>query len=119
MTQKTPRPVAVVTGASSGIGEEFARQLAARGYNLVLVARRADRLEALAQQLGGANVRAEALPCDLEQAEATRALPSRVAELGLEVDVLVNNAGFGTNGPFVERPLESQVGQIRVNCEAM
>jgi short-subunit dehydrogenase len=110
---------ALVTGASSGIGEEFARQLAARGHNLVLVARRRQRLEALAQQLGGAGVRAEVLTCDLTEPDETRAIPSRVAELGLEVDVLVNNAGFGINGPFVERGLESQVGQIRVNCEAL
>jgi short-subunit dehydrogenase len=110
---------ALVTGASSGIGEEFARQLAARGYNLVLVARRGDRLSALAQQLGGASVRAEVLACDLAAPEETRALGARIGDLGLQVDVLVNNAGFGINGPFAERSLESQIGQIRVNCEAL
>lgn len=110
---------ALITGASSGIGEEFARQLAKRGYNLVLVARRAERLNALAKQLGPAGVRAEVEPADLEKAEVVRALPARIAERGFEVDLLVNNAGFGAWGPFLDSPLDRQVGQIRVNVEAL
>jgi short-subunit dehydrogenase len=110
---------ALVTGASSGIGDQFARRLAERGYNLVLVARRSDRLEALAKQLGPTGVRAEVLAADLRDAAEVRGIPARVAERGLETDILVNNAGFGWNGRFVESDLQSQVGQIRVNVEAL
>jgi uncharacterized protein len=110
---------ALITGASSGIGEQFARKLAHRGHNVVLVARRADRLEGLARQLGPLAVRAEVEAVDLGRPEEVRGLPARLAERGLEVDVLVNNAGFGAYGRFLERDLESQVGQIRVNAEAL
>jgi uncharacterized protein len=110
---------ALITGASSGIGEEFARQLAARGYNLVLVARRGQRLNALAAQLGARSVRVEVEVADLQSSDMVRALPARVAERGLEVDLLVNNAGFGSYGAFADSRLESEVGQIRVNVEAL
>jgi short-subunit dehydrogenase len=110
---------ALITGASSGIGEEFARQLAARGYNLVLVARRGQRLKALAAQLGPRAVRAEIEVADLRSPDMVRALPARVAERGLEVDLLINNAGFGSYGPFATNDLENEVGQIRVNVEAL
>jgi short-subunit dehydrogenase len=110
----------LVTGASSGIGEQFALQLADLGYDLILVARREDRLRALAGQISSKGSRAEVLATDLSDPDAVQALPLRVAELGLEVDILVNNAGFGTaHRPFAETPFESQTGQIRVNCEAL
>jgi short-subunit dehydrogenase len=105
---------ALVTGASSGIGEQFARQLSARGYELVLVARRADRLEALASDLP---TKAYPLPCDLGTEAAT--VPVRVAELGVDVALLVNNAGFGTSGPFLEHDPLLDAHQVRVNCEAV
>jgi short-subunit dehydrogenase len=105
---------ALVTGASSGIGEEFARALAARGHELILVARRADRLERLAAQLP---VNAHVVPCDLATEAAS--LPAKVEELGLAVDLLVNNAGFGTYGPFVEVDPSRDADQVRVNCEAI
>jgi short-subunit dehydrogenase len=104
----------LVTGASSGIGAEFARELARRGYDLVLVARRAERLEQLAQELGG---KAHVVPCDL--ANAAGELPARVAELGVEVDLLVNNAGFGTAGRFLEQDPEREAEEVRLNCEAI
>ena len=104
---------ALVTGASSGIGEQFARQLSARGHELVLVARRADRLESLATELP---TKAHVLPCDLATDAASVA--PRVGELGVEVDLLVNNAGFGTAGPFLEHDPERDAEQVRVNCEA-
>jgi short-subunit dehydrogenase len=106
---------ALVTGASSGIGEQFARQLAERGYELVLVARREDRLNRLAEDLLPA--RAHVVRCDL----ATEAgeLSARVAELGVEVGLLVNNAGFGTSGPFLDHDPGRDAEQVRVNCEAV
>jgi short-subunit dehydrogenase len=106
--------VALVTGASSGIGEEFARALSARGQEVVLVARRAERLERLAGELPGP---AHVIPCDL--ATEPDALVMRVRELGLEVDLLVNNAGFGTYGRFVDLDPEADAAQVRVNCEVV
>jgi short-subunit dehydrogenase len=105
---------ALVTGASSGIGEQFARQLAARGHDLVLVARRADRLERLA---GDLPTEARVIACDLANDAAS--LSGRVQEIGAEVDLLVNNAGFGTSGPFLEHEPERDAEQIRLNCEAV
>ena len=107
-------PVALITGASSGIGAEFARALSARGHEVVLVARRTDRLEQLAAELRGS---AHVVACDLA-AEAD-ALPGRVAELGVEVDLLVNNAGFGAYGRFVDADPGADAGQVRLNCEAV
>jgi uncharacterized protein len=105
---------ALITGASSGIGEQFARQLSARGNDLILVARREDRLRKLADELPGA---AHVVLCDL--ASDADKLHSRVRELGLDVDLLVNNAGFGTYGPFVEGDAQRDAEEIRVNCEAL
>lgn len=106
--------VALVTGASSGIGEAIARRLAARGTELVLVARRRDRLEALAAELP---VRAHVVPCDL--ATGAGDLAERVAELGVEVDLLVNNAGIGAYGPFAGGDAAWDARQVRLNCEAV
>ncbi|MCW2552272.1 MAG: oxidoreductase, partial [Mycobacterium sp.] len=84
----------LVTGASSGIGDEIAKEFARRGRHVVLVARRADRLQALAASLGSAP---DVLAADLSRAEDRAALPGRVADLGMVVDVLVNNAGLSTS----------------------
>jgi uncharacterized protein len=108
------RETALVTGASSGIGEQFARSLAARGHDLALVARRADRLERLAAELP---TEAHVIPCDLAADAAS--LPDRIAELGLQVELLVNNAGFGTSGPFLEQDPDRVAEQVQVNCEAI
>jgi short-subunit dehydrogenase len=105
---------ALVTGASSGIGEQFARQLAARGHDLVLVARRVDRLERLAEELP---THAHVVACDLASDAAS--LAGRVEELGVKVDLLVNNAGFGTSGPFVENDPAREAEEVRLNCEAI
>jgi uncharacterized protein len=107
-------PLAVVTGASAGIGEVFARKLAAQGYRLLLAARRRDRLEALAAEFPG---RAEAFPADLASEAGVRALEERIA--GDEtLELLVNNAGFGTLGRFWELPVESQETMHRLHVMA-
>jgi short-subunit dehydrogenase len=106
--------VALVTGASSGIGAEFAKQLSQRGYEVILVARRADRLEQLASELSGP---AHAVSCDL--ANDAPSLEGRIAGLGLQVDVLVNNAGFGTHGRFAESDAAREAEEVRLNCEAV
>lgn len=107
------RGVALVTGASSGLGEEFGRQLAKRGYSLVLVARRKDRMDALAKELGGAEV----IEADLCAPEGVAAVAKRI-EAG-DIEVLVNNAGFGTNGEFAELPLERELEEIDLNVRAL
>jgi uncharacterized protein len=110
----------LITGASSGIGAAFARELAQRGYGVTLVARREIRLKALAQELERAHgIRAEALPCDLADERERDDLPRRIDALGLHADVLVNNAGIGTNGRFVELNRARELEQIRVLCEAV
>jgi uncharacterized protein len=105
---------ALITGASSGIGEEFARQLAGRGYDLILVARRRDRLEQLAEQLP---TTAHVIECDLVSDAAE--LPARVQQIGVDVDLLINNAGFGLRGRFLELDAERETEMVRVNCEAV
>ena len=108
--------VALVTGASSGIGEAFARQLAERGYRVALVARSEDKLRALSEELGGG---AEVLPCDLADPAARDRLAATIAERGLDVEVLVNNAGFGVYQDFAESDREREIEQARVNVEAV
>src|SRR3712207_1813631 len=107
----------LITGASSGLGAEFARQLARRGYGLTLVARREGRLVSLAQELAVEHgVRAEVVACDLTDPGARATLSGRVGALGLRVDVLINNAGFATGGPFHESGAVDEVQQVRLLC---
>lgn len=111
---------ALITGASSGIGAEIARALAKRGYSLTLAARREDRLSDLASELHTRyGVRAGVVPCDVGKAEERERLAQKVAQLGLEVEVLVNNAGFGYAGDFIHADRHRQVEMVRVNCEAI
>lgn len=107
---------ALVTGASSGLGEEFARQLAERGYRVALVARSEDKLRALAEEIGG---EAEVFPCDMSDPEARDRLVQEVKSRGLTVEVLVNNAGFGVYCDFAESDRERELEQARVNVEAV
>ncbi len=104
-------PVTLITGASAGLGEEFARQLSERGQRLVLVARRKDRLDALAGELG--NARSIAL--DLSQKGSTEVLMADVAKAGEQVDTLINNAGFGLIGRFANRDPERLREMIDLN----
>jgi short-subunit dehydrogenase len=105
---------ALITGASAGIGEEFARQLAGRGYELILVARRKDRLEQLAEELP---TKATVIESDLAT-EADK-LPAKVKRRRLQVDLLVNNAGFGLRGRFLDLDPKREAEMVRVNCEAV
>jgi short-subunit dehydrogenase len=105
---------ALITGASSGIGEQFARALAARGHDLVLVARRRDRLERLAGELPTTS---HVIACDLGSEAGT--LPAKVEGLGVQVDLLVNNAGFGRRGRFLDTPEGRDAEMVRLNCEAV
>ncbi|MGZ3402431.1 MAG: SDR family NAD(P)-dependent oxidoreductase [Phenylobacterium sp.] len=103
------RPLALVTGASAGIGAAFARAYAARGHDLALVARRADRLEALAAELSAAHgIEAFAVPADLGEWEACSRVMAAIAERGRHVDVLVNNAGFSVAQSFAAVPWSRQ-----------
>ncbi|HEY7052458.1 MAG TPA: SDR family NAD(P)-dependent oxidoreductase [Mycobacterium sp.] len=108
--------VALITGASSGIGEAIARDLARRGYHLVLVARRAEILDAIAEELRG---RAHPLPADLASREDRAALPGRVADLGVTVDILVNNAGLSTVGPVAKSIPEKELNLVEVDVAAV
>jgi uncharacterized protein len=112
------RPTAVVTGASSGIGAEFARQLAARGYDLLLIARRGDRLRSLADELAAAHeITVAILVADLAKDEdRARATEHVIAAENLAV--LVNNAGFGTQGSFEDADLDSQERMQRLHILA-
>jgi short-subunit dehydrogenase len=111
-----PDRAAVVTGASSGIGAEIARELCRRGHQVVLVARSVDRLDALAAELGeGAHV----LPADLADRPTRAALPDRVGALGLTPDIVVNNAGLSTLGPVAKSDPDAEVNMIEVDVVAV
>ena len=107
--------IALITGASAGLGIEFARQLCARGHRLVLAARRKDRLDELADNLG--NARAVAI--DLSEADSTERLMADVAAAGEEIEILVNNAGFGLIGRFAELDSARQRQMIDLNVATL
>ena len=115
-----PDRTCVITGASSGIGSDLARQLARRQYGVTLVARREDRLRTLAEELAATHgVRAEVVVCDLSVESARNTLSADVEKRGLTVDVLVNNAGFSTSGPIHESDPAREVAMIRTDVEAV
>jgi short-subunit dehydrogenase len=115
----SPASTCLVTGASSGIGADIARELVKRGHGVTLVARREDRLRSLAEELEKSGVRVEVVACDVTGAEARKELVDTVNKRGLDVEVLINNAGYGSGGAFHELDAESEVAMVRVNCEAV
>ncbi len=111
---------ALVTGASSGLGLELARLFAHDGHDLVVVARRRDHLEALATRLAAEHgVAARVIAEDLADPIAPRRIFAELKERRIEVDFLVNSAGFGTNGPFAESDLGRQLAMVQVNATAL
>ena len=110
---------ALVTGASSGIGEAFARRLAAQGHDMVLVARREDRLGALATELSGQGVDVEVLAADLTTEEGVVSVEQRLTAPTRAVDLLVNSAGFGTSGAFNDLALGRELEMIELNVVAL
>ncbi|UXM91379.1 SDR family NAD(P)-dependent oxidoreductase [Paenarthrobacter sp. JL.01a] len=120
MTMTYSGTTALITGASSGLGAEFARRFAARGSNLVLVARRVDRLEDLAQQLRSEHgVTVTVLPMDLGRAGVGAELFNELSGRGIAVDTLINNAGFGTHGALVEEDPAVIASEIALNVAAL
>jgi len=118
MPAPDPAATAVITGASSGLGVDIARELASRGYGVTLVARREGKLREVADELATAHgIRAEVLACDLMDADARAELPGRVTERGLRADLLVNNAGFDQPGRFLTTEADRQVEMTRIFCE--
>ncbi|HTM47477.1 MAG TPA: SDR family oxidoreductase [Bryobacteraceae bacterium] len=109
---------AIVTGASSGIGREFAKALAARGHSLLVVARRRDRLDELARDLASTGVQVEPFVADLESREGPAAVANKALELG-QLALLINCAGFGNFGYFSEQPLDKILGAVRLNIESV
>lgn len=115
-----PKSTVLITGASAGLGAEFAREYAARGDDLILVARRADRLDTLAAELTGKHgIRAEVIAADLTAADAADTLMGEIAKRGLTVDALINNAGFGARGDFGALDIAIQLGMIDLNCRTL
>lgn len=110
----------LITGASSGIGEVFARKLAARGRNVLLVARSEDKLITLCNELGRSNsIRAQYVALDLSQTESGARLFEESQKRGLFVDLLINNAGFGSMGEFSKLDLERELNMIDLNVKSL
>ncbi|HTX32276.1 MAG TPA: SDR family oxidoreductase [Solirubrobacteraceae bacterium] len=122
MSLPTPsdKSAALITGASGGIGAEIARELARRGHNVVLVARRKARLEALAEELSSEfGIRAETVASDLAKPASRSRIQGRMTELGLDIEILVNNAGFATGGAFDASDPARELEQVQVLVEAV
>jgi short-subunit dehydrogenase len=110
---------ALLTGASAGIGTALARELAAGGTNLVLTARRRERLEELAASLATGGVRVEIIAADLASPQAPRAIHDFIAAKNIPIELLINNAGFGGYGELHEQPAERLLDMVQVNCAAV
>lgn len=112
--------LALITGASIGIGAEFSRQLAEMGCNLVLVSRSTDTLNALAEQIRARyGVEVSVIASDLSQAGAAEALYNDINQRGLQVDILINNAGIGMYGEFEQQPLDQIRSMLRLNIDSL
>jgi uncharacterized protein len=110
---------ALVTGASAGIGVALARELSNHGAKLILTARRQDRLEKLAAEFAAAGTETRIVFADLNDPAAPQLVYDATEGAGITVDILINNAGLGQYGPFVEGSVEQELSQVRVNCEAV
>ena len=113
------RPVALITGASAGLGEQFAHLFARDGVDVVLVARGAPRLEPIAERLRLHKITPIVLPEDLSKPGAAARVYEAVKARGLEVSFLVNNAGFGSTGAFLELPVEKELEMLQLNCATL
>jgi short-subunit dehydrogenase len=112
--------VTLITGASAGIGAELARVFASNGHRLALAARRADRLTTLANEIAaGGGVAPIVIACDLEQPDAGDTIAAALAAEGVEVEYVVNNAGFGLFGHAVKLDRADQLGMVAVNIRAL
>jgi uncharacterized protein len=115
-----PGTTCLITGASSGIGAEIARKLASRGLGVTLVARREERLRELADEIAETyGVEAEVVTGDVSKERSRKALINEIDRRGLTVEVLVNNAGFGSGGRFTELTAAKETEMVRTNCEAV
>jgi len=118
MNHKTSQPVAVITGASSGIGESYARQLASEGFSLLLIARNLEKLQNLAEMLRSQyNVTVDVESVDLADSEQMKLLASKIKALE-NLEYMINNAGFGLGKRFPDVDIEAESSMIRVHCEA-
>ncbi len=111
--------LALITGASAGLGEQFARLFARDGFDIILTARNAARLEAVAQRLSHHQVKVHVIALDLAQPGAAQALFDEVQRRGLGVHTLVNNAGYGSYGEFLDQDLKSQSEMVQLNCTSL
>ncbi len=119
-TDTAQRKTALITGSSGGIGLELAHQFAAHGHDVILVARRRDALEAVAGTLEGKYaIRATVIPADLADPDAPQRLFDSVRNEGIEVDFLINNAGFGLGGKFADTDVNTELDMIQVNVSAL
>jgi uncharacterized protein len=110
---------ALITGASAGIGIALAREFAEHGAKLILSARRKDRMEALALELAEKGAEVRIVAADLNDPAAPQLIYDATVGAGINVDILINNAGLGQYGEFAQSPVEQEISQVRVNCESM